>query len=337
MPRVSIILPVYNAAATLERCLQSIRHQTFTDYEVLIGNDGSTDATAIILNEAAANDSRIRIFNCEINKGIVYTLNALCAASQSPLLARMDADDEMFPHRLQLQVEHLDQFPEIGLVGCKVEFGGDRQEQAGYANYVNWLNGIDSPTSIRLNRFVESPFAHPSVLFRRSLLDQFGAYRNGNFPEDYELWLRWINADVKMDKLPFTLMAWHDHPKRLSRIDARYASDRFHEIKAFYLAAELRRCLNNRPLWLCGAGRVTRRRSNFLKVHQIAIAGYVDVDPKKLGTTTGDKPVLSLTDLSDPSTAFVVSYITNRGARDEIRNALKQKGFREGADFLLAG
>jgi hypothetical protein len=169
------------------------------------------------------------------------------------------------------------------------------------------------------------------------LTEQYGSYRQGNFPEDYELWLRWIEAGVKMTKLPDHLLTWYDHGDRLSRRDQRYTSDRFHEVKAMYLALELKRLLQNRALWICGAGRIARRRSNYLLQHQIEIAGYIDVDPRKTSRSSAQKPVLHPDALKDPETIFVVSYITNRGARDIIRNMLVKKRFQEGKDFIMAG
>src|SRR6185436_16591977 len=104
----------------------------------------------------------------------------------------------------------------IGLVGCLVEFGGDRSASEGYALHVDWINALTTPDEIALNRFVESPLAHPSVMFRRELVEKHGGYRAGDFPEDYELWLRWMEAGARMGKVPRVLLTWQDGPGRLS-------------------------------------------------------------------------------------------------------------------------
>lgn len=185
-PRISVILPVCNAAATLARAIASIQSQSLTDWELIAIDDGSTDPTAAILAEAAAADLRIRPFHTP-HRGLIEALNRGITESRAPFLARMDADDECHPDRLSIQARHLDTRPEVGLVASRVRFGGNRQAAPGYARYVDWNNRILSAREIRMNRFVESPVAHPSVLFRRELPDRFGGYRETGWPEDYEL------------------------------------------------------------------------------------------------------------------------------------------------------
>ena len=99
-----------------------------------------------------------------------------------------------------------------------------------------WTNGLLTHEEIALARFVESPLAHPSVMFRRSLVERWGGYAEGAFPEDYELWLRWLDAGVRMEKLADPLLIWNDSPTRLSRRDPRYAAEAFYRVKARYLA-----------------------------------------------------------------------------------------------------
>jgi len=206
----------------------------------------------------------------------------------------MDADDASHPERLAVQAEFLSRRPEIGVVGALVEFGGDRASAGGFALHVDWLNQLVSPESISLQRFVESPFAHPSVMFRRELLDRHGGYRDGDFPEDYELWLRWLDAGVQMAKAPRILLSWQDSANRLSRQDPRYRPDAFYRCKAVYLARWLRRHVSpGRPLFVWGAGRPTRKRADCLIPHGVRLRGYIDIDPRKIVRTISGLPVLA--------------------------------------------
>ncbi|MCA6362479.1 MAG: glycosyltransferase [Bacteroidetes bacterium] len=337
MPAVSVIMPVYNAETTIEQALRSICTQTFADLEILVWNDGSTDRTQYFLEAAASRDKRIKLLGTAENNGIVHALRGLTDAATAPLLARMDADDVMHPERIAQQVREMKLRPGCGLVSSLVTHGGHAQLQQGYAEYINWINSLKTPEAIRLNRFVESPLAHPSVLFRAALIVQHGGYRDGHFPEDYELWLRWLDAGVEMRKLPQALLQWNDLPGRLSRTHSRYGVNAFHEIKAEYLARELRRIVNGREIWLCGAGRITRKRSNYLLEQNISIAGYIDVNPALQGKTAGGFPVIAPGQIASPRSCFVVSYITNRGARREIAQMLESKGFVNGQDYMLAG
>lgn len=337
-PLVSIVMPVRNALATLERAVASLTAQTWPEWEVVAVDDGSTDGSGEWLEARARADRRLRVLRSE-PRGIVAALEAGLGAARGEYVARMDADDVSHPERLAEQVAFLEAEANcaIGLVGCGVEFGGDRVASAGYALHVDWLNVLTTPEAIALNRFVESPFAHPSVMFRRELVSHHGGYRDGDFPEDYELWLRWLDAGVRMAKVPRTLLTWHDPPTRLSRTDARYDPEAFFRLKAAWIARELGRAARGRPVWVWGAGRPTRKRAAHLTAHGVAIAGYIDVDAKKFTPALGGRgvPVVGPDAVPAPTEAFVLGYVSSRGAREYIREALRGRGFEEGRDFLM--
>lgn len=332
-PLVSVVLPARNAAPTIARAVASVRGQTLADWELLVVDDGSGDDTAAVVHAAAAGDARIRVLP-QPALGLVAALNAGLAAARGEFVARLDADDESAPDRLAVQVDFLRARPDVGVVSSRVAFGGDAARSAGYALHVDWLNSLLTPEDIALNRFIEAPVAHPSVLFRRDLVARLGGYRAGDFPEDYELWLRWLDAGVTLAKVPAPLVTWHDSPTRLSRTDPRYAPEAFFRVKAEYLGRELVR--RRQPVvWVWGAGRHTRKRAAHLEAHGVAIAGYVDVDAKKVGRAVAGRPVIPADELPPPGERFVLGYVTSRGARDYIRRELGARGYAEGRDFLM--
>jgi glycosyltransferase involved in cell wall biosynthesis len=336
MPRVSVVLPVFNAAATVARAVGSIRAQTWPDWELVAVDDGSTDATPALLDQCAREDARIRIIP-RAHAGVAAAANAGLAAARGALIARMDADDVAHPERLKRQVALLESDPTLGVASCKVAFGGDRAANHGYALHVDWLNSLLTPEAIALNRFVESPVANPSALFRGELVARHGGFRAGDFPEDYELWLRWLDAGVRVAKTRETLLTWHDGPQRLSRTDPRYAPDAFFRVKAPWLARELARSALGREIFVWGAGRHTRKRAAHLAAAGVRLAGYIDVDVKKTGRGLGGAgvPVLHESELPAPGAIFVLSYVTTRGAREYNRRQLIARGYQEGRDFLL--
>ncbi|MCX6311668.1 MAG: glycosyltransferase [Bacteroidetes bacterium] len=297
MVTVSIILPVYNAAPSIKAAINSCLAQTFSDFELIIIDDGSTDDTLSILKKLASNDNRIKIIS-NPHKGIVESLNLGILESKGNFIARMDADDEMFTQRIEKQIEFLKNNPSIGLVSCLVEHGGDSKSQEGYALHVNWINSIITSEEIELK-----------------------------------------DEGIKIAKLPEILLRWNDLPKRLSRTDARYSNEAFQRIKAGYLAEFITEQIksNGRKLWLCGAGRITRQKSAFLIASGLEIGGFVDVDPNKIGKVLNGFPVISLEELPEKEKSYVVSYVGNRGAREDIRRDLKIRGLVEGMDFVMAG
>ncbi|TVQ13672.1 MAG: glycosyltransferase [Balneolaceae bacterium] len=331
---VSIVMPVRNAADTVQAALDSLAAQTLTAWECIAVNDSSDDATAAILDAAAAGDKRIIPVSSR-GTGIVDALNTGIAMASAPVIARMDADDISLPARLERQYEHLLANPGTGLVSCLVEHGGSSRRQAGYARYVRWINTLITHEQISLNRFVESPLAHPAVMFRKQLVKDHGGYRNGAFPEDYELWLRWLEAGVRMEKVPEKLFYWSDRDDRLSRTDERYSITAFYGMKTGYLARWLAANNPHHPhvvVW--GAGRTTRKRVELLQELGIRVTRFIDINPVREGTVIHGIPVSMPDGLPPPEECFVLSYVGSAGARELIGAELKEKGFLPGTTWL---
>jgi glycosyltransferase involved in cell wall biosynthesis len=335
-PLVSVVLPIRNTAKTVSAALESLSRQDMADFEIMAVDDGSTDDTAEVLQMYSWIEPRLRVIHQE-HAGIVSALNTGIQAARGGFIARMDADDECMPERLRLQSGFLLESPEAGLVSCLVEYGGDRSRNAGYAAFVDWTNSVVTREEISLMRFVESPLPHPSVMFRKDLVDLHGGYRQGAFPEDYELWLRWLEAGVEMRKIPKQLLVWNDPPDRLSRVDGRYSVEAFYRIKSSYLARWLERFNPYHPeVVLIGSGRTTRKRAEMLEEKGVEIAAYVDVDSRKIGREIAGRPVLSRAEMPGPGECFALSYVASRGAREDIRAFLESRGFVMGVDCLPA-
>lgn len=357
--RVTVLLPVYNGGESIDRALDSLTRQTLPDWDCVAADDGSTDDTWERLAAWAGRDGRIRPIRLT-HSGITAALHAALAEvlplphlptgsvgapEPPPYLARLDADDECHPERLARQIAFLDSHPEVGLVGCRVRFGGDAASAGGFARHVDWLNSLVTPRDIALARFRESPLAHPSVLFRTSLAVRHGWYADGPFPEDYELWLRWLDAGVVMAKTPETLLTWNDPPNRLTRTDVRYAEEAFACVRAHYLARYLARYLNRQSggqrgraakgVWIWGAGRVSRRRASHLLAHGVTIRAWIDIDPKKIGNRVAGVPVLGREALPLPGQGYILVFLSAHGAAEEAADWLTAHGYAEGDDFLL--
>jgi len=334
-PAISIVLPVHNNAETIAECIESILSQTFRCFEVLIINDGSTDSTVHIIEQFAQIDTRIRLFHAG-RIGLVNALNLGIGHARADLIARMDGDDLMHPQRLEKQQRFMEQHPDIGLVASRARLFPEQCIQRGYHEYMKWQNHCLSHEQISEQIYVESPFAHPSVMFRKHILDRFGDYRHGDFPEDYELWLRLHHAGVKMAKLPDYLLKWREYPQRTSRIDVRYQTDAFDQLRARYLAQDPN-IPSDRPLVFWGAGRKTRQRAAHLISKGFAVTAWIDIDPKKIGNRINSIPVNSPGWLDRQPRPYVLNYVNNYGAREQIAIWLQQLGYKPKQDYMMIG
>mgnify|MGYP000420005723 CR=1 FL=1 len=332
--RISVVVPVFNAVGTLRTAIDSLEVEQLPEVEVVAVNDGSTDGSAALLDALSDLRPWLRVLH-RTHAGIVSALNAGISAATGSLIARMDADDRSLPGRLHRQRDFLRAHREIGLVAGRVRFGGHPLRARGYAQYVRWINSLGSPDDIAMMRFVESPFAHPAVMFRRELIDHHGGYHDGTFPEDYELWLRWMDAGVRMASIPDEVLLWSDPPNRLSRSDPRYTIDAFYRMKSTYLARWLQHRTSFWPqviVW--GAGRTTRQRARHLIVQGARVRAWVDIDPEKIGHRVQGVPVIAPQDLPAPGTAIILSYVGNRSARTEIMQWLRENGYELGRDYI---
>ena len=328
-------MPVRNAASTLAECIESIRAQTFPHYEVVCIDDHSSDSSSQTLRDVAAVDGRWRVV-ANRGHGIVDALNHGLELSLGALVARMDADDLMVAERLERQVGLLTARPDLQLVGSRVAKFPDSEILAGYREYVRWLNACVDEKEIAANIYVESPFAHPSVMFRKECVVSIGSYRDGDFPEDYELWLRLHERGHAMGKADELLLQWRESPHRASRNDPRYAREAFDRLRARYLARD-ERLHSGRELIVWGSGRKTRKRVDCLLREGVAISGWIDIDPDKIGRSIDGLPVHPPQWVARDDRPFVLVYVTNHGARDEIRGFLERNGYVIGDDFLPVG
>ena len=182
MPKLSIILSVYNGEKYLHEAIDSILRQTFTDYEFIIINDGSTDNTKHLLEEYS--DSRIRLFH-QRNIGLTRSLNKGLKIAKGGYIARQDADDISLPERLSREVDFLDQNPDVGLVGTHVAFIDKNGKEIDV-----WKTPAEHEQIMKTFQNRNS-FCHGAVMFRKECIKKVGGYREKLlYAQDYDLWLR---------------------------------------------------------------------------------------------------------------------------------------------------
>lgn len=333
-PLVSVVVPCFNSRPCLSLCLESLKGQTFSDFEVIVIDDGSDDGTAEITRQWTEHDHRFRLYSRE-HAGVAKAMNFGIQMAEGEYVARMDSDDVCRPDRLEKQSDFLLANPAIGLVGSRVDFGGDRERAAGYAFYVDWINSVVNEHELRVQRFVELLIPNPSIMFRKSLIQKHGGFLDGYFPEDYEFILRLMDASVRVSKLPEKLLLWNDRPERLSRSDSRYSRDAFYRLKSLYLSRWLKGKLGAKPkVGVLGAGRTVRRKLQPLLEQEVRVCSCFDLSEKRISRVS-NPPVKPLSDLPQPGRLFILSYVGSRGARRKIHEFMRFKGYRRERDYLF--
>jgi glycosyltransferase involved in cell wall biosynthesis len=329
-PRISVLLPVRDAEATLGACLRSLARQTLADWECVLVDDGSRDASLALARAAAARDPRLRVLAAE-RRGIVPALAVGLAECRAPVVARMDADDLMRRDRLAAQLAALDANPELVGVGAHVRLFPRRELTEGGRAYERWLNAIDSPEAVRREAFVECPIAHPALAIRLDVLLRHG-YRDVAWAEDYDLVLRLLAAGERLSVVPRRLLAWRHGGPRLSRSDPRYSTAAFTACKAAFLAAGFLARDEHYVLW--GFGETGKALRRALAAHGRHPAHIVELHPRRLGETIHGAPVVRPEALPGLPNRPILVSVAGAGPRAEIRAELAAMGFRELRDFL---
>ncbi len=228
--------------------------------------------------------------------------------------------------------------PEISVLGCATTLFAEERIRRGMRVYIEWQNSCCSPEQTADEIYIESPFAHPSVVFRRQTVLELGGYRNGAFPEDYELWLRLHHAGKRLAKLPHKLLDWRDTPTRISRTDPRCSRQAFDRLRADYLSRDPRLLAHSTNFAIWGAGRKTRKRCRLLLERGFTPRTWIDIDPRKIGNRLSGVPVVSPTWLTrSGNRCYVLVYVTNHGARETIAADLLAMGYQRGLNYLMVG
>jgi glycosyltransferase involved in cell wall biosynthesis len=329
-PQVSVLLPVRDEAAYLGGALGSLSAQTFSDFEVLVVDDGSTDGSDEIAEAHAREDGRFRVLRQE-PVGIVAALERGRASARGALIARMDGDDLALPGRLEAQVEAL---ADGGLAACggRVSYFPEEAVRDGARRYERWLHGLVTAEAAARDVFVECPLPHPALTVRADALDSVGGYSDRGWPEDYDLVLRLWAAGHRFRNVEAPVLRWREHTARRSRSDPAYSLEAFVRCKVHYLQETLLPRFPSVVLW--GAGPVGKSFARQLQAQGTDVAAFVDVDPRKIGHDVHGAPVVSVEDAPSFREAFAIGAVAGEVARAEIREAIAAEGRRDGVDFV---
>lgn len=210
VPKISIVMPVFNAENYLHESIGSILSQTFTDFELIIIDDGSTDSSRDIVKSYPDN----RIILIENPHNFIRSLNSGINVSRGKYIARMDADDCMLPHRLEIQYQYMEDNPDIDICGTWMETFGDRSQI---------VKTSVKHDDIALHLLKGNSLCHPTVIMRKDALRRCKSYPNLYqlkyiYAEDYKLWVDLIKNGLKFANTPEVLLQYRISQKQASRI-----------------------------------------------------------------------------------------------------------------------
>ena len=215
VPKVSVLIPAYNAEKYLGEAIDSILNQTFTDFECIIIDDCSTDNTWKIIQKYAKKDSRIVGVKNEKNLKLSATLNKGVDLCKAECIARMDADDWSYPDRLEKQYNIITKNPKIGILGGSMEVCNENLEKQYIRKYYT------QDTDIRANLFKHSPFCHPAIMVKREALSRQQYNELLNDAEDYDLYFRigknWEFANCEDTVLKYRISSAQISTKKAKR------------------------------------------------------------------------------------------------------------------------
>lgn len=209
IPKISVVMAVYNGEKYLREAIQSVLDQTYTDFEFIIINDGSTDNSEQIIKSFT--DDRIKYFSKE-HSGLINSLNLGLEKSRGEFIARFDADDISEPNRLAEQIKFFENNPQDVLVGSYATIINEAGIKTGELNYppISWKK-------IKSYSLLHNPFIHSSVMFRKALISTIGNY-NKKFKhiEDYEFWTR-IIYKYPCANIPLPLIRYRLHNNQITK------------------------------------------------------------------------------------------------------------------------
>lgn len=315
---ISILMPARNAASWLPETLESIRLQTYADWELLAVDDHSSDHTLDLLEAAAASDSRIRVFS-HTERGIIPALQRAYAQSTGTFITRMDADDIMPPDRLRKMVARLTELGPGNLVTGQVRYFPTPVTE-GYLKYEHWINTRTLKQDHYDHIYRECVVASPNWMVHASDLEQCEGISALEYPEDYDFIFRWYAAGFAIVSIPDTTLLWREHPLRTSRNSEIYDQASFFRLKlSWFLRLN---APGKYSLALFGAGEKGKLVAEFLDRHNLPFSWY-DVNYPRYNTGIKGHPILSPVEAKE-NLALICVYPDDLG---RVEDFFREKGY----------
>ena len=329
-PLVSIIMAIKDTEPYLPACLDSIRGQSYPNWELIAVNDHSTDRTPEILEAYAKKDARIRVFHSDRPK-LIPTLKHGYPHCQGTLINRMDSDDKMPDYKLEVLVKEWQKYGKGTIIAGGTEHFVDEGEVGeGFRRYEEWLNDIARRGAHYEEIYQECVIPSHCWIIHKDDFARVDAFNPEVYPEDYDLCFRFYKDGLNVVGIDRILHYWRDRSNRISRTWEEYKDNRYFDLKLRYFY-ELDRD-KSRPLVLWGAGRNGKDMAKLLQAQGDTFHWVCD-NPRKIGKDVYGVRMAhfdTIPTLPEPQIMVVVS---SPEGKVEIRQQLKAWGKEAVRDF----
>ena len=330
-PLVSIIIPFKNTEDFLQECLQSIRDQTYENWEVIAVNDHSTDGSKKLVSDYSAKDSRIHVLD-NTDNGIIPALRTAYLKSKGQLITRMDSDDIMTPNKLAIMTHSLVQSGQGYIAVGQVKYFAENGINNGYKRYEHWLNSLTATGNNYSEIYKECVIPSPCWMIYREDFDACDAFEANRYPEDYDLAFRFYAKGLQCIPCSEVLHHWRDYDHRTSRTSKHYAQNYFLDIKLHYFLKLDRNA--KRPLVVWGAGTKGKTIAKSLVEKEIDFYWVCD-NANKIGKKIYGQYMLHFSVLAQFTNPQSIITVANIEAQDSIYDFLSELQYENMKDYFF--
>ena len=326
-------MPCKNAGNFLKECIQSIINQNYTNWELIVCNDHSTDHSLKVLQSYSEKDERIKVLN-NVGDGIIDALNTAYNQSTGKYITRMDADDKMPPIKLKTLYELLKNTCERSLATGKVEYFPKEEIKEGFLAYELWLNKLCDYESHWKSIFKECVIPSPCWMMKREDFDKIGGFQSYEYPEDYDLAWRMFLAGTIVQASKEILHWWRDHPERTSRTSKVYQNQTYFSLKVDYMKKMPE--IKDKTWVIWGAGKKGKSLAQTLIQKGIKGFRWVCNNQNKIGRNIHGVTLESTESISENKhKAIILICVSNIDEQNEITQFLNSKNYQKSTDYFI--
>ncbi len=330
-PLISIITPFKNTQDFLSECIESILNQTYSHWELLIVDDHSTDDSFALVKKYAANESRIKLFKNSGN-GIIPALQLAFAHSSGEYITRMDSDDIMKPHKLDVLITNLLTFGKKHIAIGLVKYFGASEISEGYRKYEKWINKLTAEGRNFSEIYKECVIPSPCWMIHREDFIQAGGFSPNRYPEDYDLTFRFYREKYTIIPCRQVLHRWRDYQTRSSRTQEAYSQLSLLTIRLdYFLRLDYD---NSRPLVLWGAGDKGKFIAKEFLARSIDFTWICD-NPNKIEKNIYGITLKDFQLLEEIKNAQSIISVANPKAQQEIKIYFNNQGLAPMRDYYF--